>query len=261
MKTLALKTLIPLTALASAGMPLMVHAADTCAVHSGSQVVPLVELYTSQGCSSCPPADRWLSKHYNDGDANFLAFHVDYWDSIGWPDRFASHTYTLRQRSRVAGQGGSTVYTPQVMVGRNVHASWRGGMAFRHVLEQSRQAARAAIALRLESADNGWRAALGAAQQGAAAEGAELWLARYVDHQVTGVQAGENRGVTLHNDRVVLALYGPWKLDGPAVSQSLELPAQASPWGLTAFVQDAQGDVLQSVDLDATACARQAKAS
>lgn len=255
-----MKTSILFVAVACAGMTSLAHAAGTCAVRSGPQTMPLVELYTSEGCSSCPPADRWLSKNYNDGDANFLAFHVDYWDSIGWPDRFASHAYTLRQRSRVGAQGGSTVYTPQVMVGSDVRASWRSGMAFRHALKQSSQPARAAIALRLEHAGNGWRAALGAAPKGRTADGAQLWLARYVNDQVTDVKAGENRGVTLHHDRVVRQLYGPWKFDGAAVSRSVELPAQDAPWGLTAFVQDAQGSVLQSLDLDATSCVAQAKA-
>src|SRR6476660_7347868 len=73
-------------------------AADRCAAASGSRVQPLVELYTSEGCSSCPPADRWLSAHASDTGASWLAFHVDYWDSLGWPDRFASAAWSRRQR-------------------------------------------------------------------------------------------------------------------------------------------------------------------
>lgn len=65
------------------------NAAESCAASSGVNVTPLVELYTSEGCSSCPPADRWLSRRLSHDDANFLAFHVDYWDDIGWPDRYA----------------------------------------------------------------------------------------------------------------------------------------------------------------------------
>lgn len=85
---------------------------------SGQQKVSLVELYTSEGCSSCPPADRWLS---NLQDAPGLwrefvpaAFHVDYWDYIGWRDRFARAAYSARQR-RYAHEGGvRVVYTPGI---------------------------------------------------------------------------------------------------------------------------------------------------
>lgn len=101
-----------------------VVAAETCAARSGAQTVPLVELYTSEGCSSCPPADRWLSRSLRSDAANFLAFHVDYWDDIGWPDRFASPAYSQRQRQRVAATGSRTVYTPQVMAGTHVQANW-----------------------------------------------------------------------------------------------------------------------------------------
>ena len=69
-----------------------------CAAQSGARLVPLVELYTSEGCSSCPPADRWLSRRYRGGDANYLAFHVDYWNDDGWRDRFSSRAYTRCER-------------------------------------------------------------------------------------------------------------------------------------------------------------------
>lgn len=93
-------------------------AEGSCAARTGSATQPLVELYTSEGCSSCPPADRWLSQSLTQGAdrVNWLAFHVDYWDSIGWPDRFASPAYSRRQEARVAATGARAVYTPQVIV-------------------------------------------------------------------------------------------------------------------------------------------------
>src|SRR5262245_48265099 len=100
------------------------QAADICRAQSGKTTQPLVELYTSEGCSSCPAADRWLSQRFARGDANYLAFHVDYWDEIGWPDRFGSPTYSQRQRTRVGATGSHTVYTPQVMLGESVNAPW-----------------------------------------------------------------------------------------------------------------------------------------
>jgi len=106
-------------------------------LHSGASVglefsstpeqVSVVELFTSEGCSSCPPADRWLSSLKQDPDLwhRFvpLAFHVDYWDYIGWRDRFASPQCSARQRSYARRGGVSTVYTPGFIVnGRE----WRG---------------------------------------------------------------------------------------------------------------------------------------
>src|SRR6185369_5141540 len=75
--------------------------AESCAATSGPRIVPLVELYTSEGCNSCPPADRWLSSTVpaaaNGQTAIALAFHVDYWDRLGWKDRFATAAWTERQ--------------------------------------------------------------------------------------------------------------------------------------------------------------------
>ncbi|MDQ3159909.1 MAG: DUF1223 domain-containing protein, partial [Pseudomonadota bacterium] len=187
--------------------------AAECVARSGPMTTPLVELYTSEGCSSCPPADRWLSGRFRDGQANYLAFHVDYWDDIGWPDRFASPRYSQRQHARVQAVGHRTVYTPQVMVGRSVQATWRSASAWQRSLEQARKPSTAALTIRLQQTELGWQANLGAAQVGVSPPaGAQVWLARYVDAQSSVVRAGENRGVTLRNDRVVRQLSGPWPL-------------------------------------------------
>lgn len=231
-------------------------AAQECVARSGPTATPLVELFTSEGCSSCPPADRWLSKQLNGTDANFLAFHVDYWDDIGWPDRFASASFSQLQRQRVGAVGQSTVYTPQVMLGDAVQAPWRQQAAWQQALKQARQPAGAALTLHLQRNDGGWQALLGAAPVGAGAQGPQLWLARYIDGQSTNVRAGENRGVTLRHDRVVRQLSGPWALGGAgAVSQKIDLPSENSPWGVTAFVQDKRGRILQSLSLPAARCA------
>src|SRR3954467_15010246 len=77
-------------------------AGPACNATSGREVTPLVELFTSEGCDSCPPADRWLSATFPaDGapTASVLAFHVDYWDRLGWKDRFAAPQFTSRQHA------------------------------------------------------------------------------------------------------------------------------------------------------------------
>lgn len=240
-------------ALTAAVVPLAV-AADGCAARSGSRATPLVELYTSEGCSSCPPADRWLSRHFDDGEANFLAFHVDYWDAMGWPDRFASPVYSQRQRQRVGALGGDTVYTPQVMVGDEVRVPWRSEAGFGQALRDAGGPARAGLALELRRQDGQLRAQLGAARSDGADGAAEVWLAQYVDGQTTNVRAGENRGVTLHHDRVVRHLWGPWPLRDAPLARTQPLPATTGAWGLIAFVADQRGRILQSLDLSARAC-------
>ncbi len=231
------------------------EATGVCTARSHAEVVPLVELYTSEGCSSCPPADRWLSQRFAKGEANFLAFHVDYWDDIGWPDRFGSATFSQRQRGRVNAAGSTTVYTPQVMVGETVRANWHGLLGWKQTLRQARQPAGAALSLRLRRDQGGWLAGVGAAATQHPGEGAQLWLARYVDGQITDVRAGENRGVTLRHDRVVRELSGPWPLTAEPLSQRVSLPEETAPWGVTAFVQDSSGRILQSLNLHATGCA------
>lgn len=230
-------------------------AAGGCSARSGDELVPLVELYTSEGCSSCPPADRWLSAQYAKPDANYLAFHVDYWDDIGWPDRFASSAYSQRQRKRVGVTGGSTVYTPQVMLGENVRANWHNAGAWSASLRQAASSPPGAdLVLSIEPAANGLRASVGATARGKAGNRARLWLAEYSDNQSTAVKAGENRGVTLKHDRVVRRLSGPWALDDAGAMRSIQLSGDAANTGLTAFVQDADGRILQSLDLNPGRC-------
>src|SRR5262245_59400524 len=88
------------TAAIAAALSREAIASPTCAAQSGPQTAALVELFTSEGCNSCPPADRWLSSTFREdapARAIPLAFHVDYWDRLGWKDRFATAEYTQRQ--------------------------------------------------------------------------------------------------------------------------------------------------------------------
>jgi hypothetical protein len=97
-----------------------VFADNSIVVKSGARQTAVVELYTSEGCSSCPPADRWLSELVTaprqELDVLALAFHVDYWDYLGWKDRFSSADYTRRQRVLGANNLQRTIYTPEFFV-------------------------------------------------------------------------------------------------------------------------------------------------
>ena len=113
-------------------LPTLASAAEDTApivFTSGDRQVALIELFTSEGCSSCPPADRWVSSLKQDPalwrDYLPIAFHVDYWDYIGWPDRFASRDWSDRQR-RYAREGGvHTVYTPGMFLNGEEWRQWR----------------------------------------------------------------------------------------------------------------------------------------
>jgi hypothetical protein len=243
-------------------LPLNGYAQEKCTIQSGPLITPLVELYTSEGCSSCPPADRWLSKQIkqdNTHKANYLAFHVDYWDDIGWPDRFADAKYTQRQRQRVSAANGSTVYTPQTMQGRNTTLQWyRADKVEASLSESKKQSALIDIQLSAEKSPSpsthSWRTQLNVRSKTKQAQASLAYLALYEDNLVTQVKAGENRGETLKHDRVVRGLFGPWPLVNGQLQKTLDIKPPAglnkANAGLIVFVQSIPDhDNLQSLRL------------
>jgi hypothetical protein len=98
-------------------------AQNACTVASGPAITPVIELYTSEGCSSCPPADKWVSSLKNSGMV-VQAFHVSYWDHLGWIDRFAAPAYTKRQHEVAARNKLRDVYTPQAVLNGKDLPAW-----------------------------------------------------------------------------------------------------------------------------------------
>jgi hypothetical protein len=170
-------------------------SAAVCKAESAATATPVIELYTSEGCSSCPPADRWLSGFKSSaasGRAVVQAFHVGYWDYIGWVDRFANPAYTTRQRQIASRNGLSSIYTPQLV--RNGE-DWRD---YEQVLGSS-EPARVSIALQ-KNAQGAFEA------QVTPAEGVAAWSAYWTvtEHgHSSKVKAGENAGELLQHDFVV----------------------------------------------------------
>jgi hypothetical protein len=246
-------------AASSAALPLTAFAA--CDVRSGANTAALVELYTSEGCSSCPPADQQLGhlRQVLDPAAEVVpvALHVDYWDYIGWKDPYAQDGFAERQSWLVRVNRQKTVYTPQFFVGGSELRSWRGGLRD-GVRQLNARPAAAAIHLRGSVAPNGALALQAEATARDGAVPATLYLALAESGLVSKVTRGENGGATLAHDHVVRAWVGPVRLNAGAarVERQIALPAAWSRARLevVAFVQDERtGSVLQA--LSAQQCA------
>ncbi len=167
---------------------------STCSARSGESAPTVVELYTSEGCSSCPPADRWLSALKPRPDLLALAFHVAYWDRLGWPDRFASAAYSERQRQLPPNRAAGQVYTPQVVVNGG---DWRRWPELPAAREHG-----AAPTLRLSRDGDAAVADIGTLTGASPLAG--YWAVLEDGHE-SKVRAGENRGETLRHDHVVRA--------------------------------------------------------
>lgn len=224
---------------------------------SGAANMAIAELYTSEGCDSCPPADKWFSSlNARKGNAIPLAFHVDYWDSGGWKDRFAKPAFTRRQQESVVRLGSRTVVTPQLFVnGKTISTAGddkRGSLQTRfnkRTGEIASTAPQAALVLDSRADEEAITASLSMQFPGGAAASTEAWLAVTENNLVSRVTAGENSGVTLYHDHVVRSLIGPLNVAAPA-TQKIPLGKEWKREDLTlvAFVQDRlTGDVLQAV--------------
>jgi hypothetical protein len=170
-------------------------AQNTCAAQSAATLTPVIELYTSEGCSSCPPADQWVStlKGANaKGQVVAQAFHVNYWDYIGWTDRFAAPAYTTRQKQISSANKLDGIYTPQLVKNGVTTRGFSSNIA-------SAEPARAQIALAQTAAES-FEATV------TPTDAQATWSAYFTvtEHgHVSRVTAGENKGETLAHDFVV----------------------------------------------------------
>ena len=197
-----------------------IAAPSPCSARSGAVVPVVVELYTSDGCDSCPPADRWLSTLKGRADVVPLAFHVDYWNSRDWKDRFAQSKFTRRQNAARSTSGARFSYTPEVIVDSRDKPDWRKIHA---TALQAKVPSTVDMALTQD--------ATGLELKLAPRTGAPADLSGYVavvdDGMQTRVDAGENRGATLHQDSVVRELTY-WNLVG-AQPATLRFTSRTTP--------------------------------
>lgn len=207
--------------------------AQSCHRKSGLKPPAVVELFTSQGCSSCPPADSWLSTLKADKEVIALSFHVSYWNHLGWKDPYATPAITERQRKIQQAIQGKYVYTPQVVLNGLDHRVWRGQGAG----ALPRLPADKAPTLSLVRDGNQITAQVGAQPGRSQLAGYWAVLQDSLSQQVTG---GENAGARLVNDHVV-TLYQPvtaWSAK-TAHTASLTLPSNSASQRIVFVVTDA----------------------
>jgi hypothetical protein len=233
--------------------------AQQLSARSGPQTVALLELYTSEGCNSCPPADVLVSSLAAKGltldRVVPLGLHVDYWDALGWPDRFAQAIFTQRQREIAARHRTRTVYTPQLVLHGYALSTW--GALAAEIQRINLAQARADLSLEVTTqAPNTLEVvARAVVPEAAARPHTKMYLTLYENRLTSAVTAGENAGHTLRHDYVVRQWLGPLAIDtqGSARLQqtlSLQRDWKTSDLGLVVFVQQYQtGEVLQALAL------------
>ena len=188
----------------------------------------VVELFTSQGCSSCPPADALLARLTERADVIPLALHVDYWDYIGWADGFAKSAFTKRQKNYARAHGVRTIYTPQMVIDGQQAVVGHRPMEVAEAIMEAKEAPRQ---VRLNVTRHGDEIEVRVTAIRPLGQEALLQLVRYKPKETVAIERGENAGrtVTYHNivtdwqtvatwnGREPLAVRHPAPGDSPAV--------------------------------------------
>jgi len=215
---------------------------------AGPEGPVVLELFTSQGCSSCPPAEALLAKLARAGAAGDravapLAFHVDYWNDLGWADPYSLPAWTERQHQYSRALGDNRVYTPELVVGGAT------GMVGSDASAVSQAIQRAAHPAKL-AATAAWAAGSVTVTTTAPA-GAEVWVAVWEDAAPTAVARGENAGTTMTGERVVRRFERVAAAGQPG-SATIKLDPSWRPGGALAFAHGADRKVVASALLPVT---------
>ena len=219
MRAIACWILAALALVAGPGLPQDAQA-QAQGAEAGSPV--LVELFTSQGCSSCPAADALLAKLAGRDDVIALALHVDYWDYIGWKDKFASPVYTARQKGYAASSGSSRIYTPQMIVNGTYDVVGNRAMDVADIIQR---AAGDATPVRLRASRSGDTVSIHV-ETTRPVGASDIHLVSYTPSQTVDIQRGENAGRKLTYTHIVSdwAVIGHWPGQG-AYDTTAKAPA------------------------------------
>lgn len=209
-------------------------------------VVPLraetpivVELFTSEGCSSCPPAEELFGKLAAEPGVIALAFHVDYWNKLGWTDPFSNAEWSRRQGRWSAAFESAEVYTPQLIAGGLGHCVGSDEEKVRALMDQARKAPQPVkVQLKVGKPKDG---KIKAESQFDASKDVKIALILFEDDLTTDVKAGENAGKQLSHQRVVRAL-----IESATTEFTLDPAWKVEKLGVAAVVSDARMKVLGS---------------
>jgi hypothetical protein len=249
-----------LVALIAAVLPFaqVVPAYAACQADSGTTRASLVELYTSEGCSSCPPADKELGKLTHVGPHIVpLALHVDYWDYIGWKDPFAQASFARRQDWEVHANRSRTSYTPHFFVNGKEVLDWRSDLDANLRGSPIPPSARIAIAAEPQGASSLHLKVDGNVLANGKPHGPlQMYVVVTESRLSSQIKAGENSGARLDHDAVARNWIGPIAVQGSnaaahvILDRVVDVPQLANGHiGVVAFIQDATtAEVLQAVD-------------
>ena len=203
----------------------------------------MVELFTAQGCNACPPADAYLSELADRPGVIALSMHVDYWDYLGWRDRFARKACVTRQQAYRDALGLRMVYTPQMVVQGRAEAVGSDRAAVEGLIAAARDGARTAT-VAIEAREG--RLA-GIVRPGGTADttGGTLWVAHYAREQSVAITRGENAGQTMTYRNVVTALMPLADWNGRSTLE-IALPRPGPGEGLALWVQGGPGGPIRA---------------
>lgn len=208
--------------------------------------VVVVELFTSQGCSSCPPADAYLAMLATDPRVIALALHVDYWDYIGWADSFADPRYTDRQKAYAHAQGSRTIYTPQMIIGGQERVEGNQPEAVSGLISDHLAIA-PNVSLTLRR--SGDRVEISAAANPPLSRAVRVQLVRYRPVETVHIDYGENEGqvMTYHNIVTSWQVIGNWDGTRPL---AMDAPVAGPDPVVVILQEEGPADILAAARLD-----------
>jgi hypothetical protein len=201
---------------------------------SQAEPTAVVELFTSQGCSSCPPADKILGQLKENDDLIVLSLHIDYWDYLGWKDTFADAKFSARQRDYALGRHDRRVFTPQTVVnGKSYAVGSRGS----DVANAIRKSSGVQVPIKLDATSSALKISVAEGER--PTEPVTLWMVTYTDEATVEIGRGENTGksVTYHNVVNAITPIGMWNGDALSVDYPLKEVSNSKVDGCVVLLQ------------------------